>query len=293
LTRGGPASPGAGVHTDPPYGVSYEAQSGKFAEIAGDGKRNDELVALLRAAFQNMAARTLDDAAWYIWHASTTREDFAYAMKEAGLLERQYLVWVKPAAVLGRSDYRWGHEPCFYASKDGHTPAFYGDRTNETVWRVAARTKDGPAGIVGQGTYLQTGQGDGIFLTARPPKGKKARSYRLNLGETMTLATTSAAGTVWEISRDHAAAHPTQKPVELPRRAILNSTKPGQVVLDAFLGSGSTLIAAELTGRRCFGTELDPKYAAVTLDRWARTTEKTPTLDLEAPATRRRSKRGN
>jgi DNA modification methylase len=62
--------------------------------------------------------------------------------------------------------------------------------------------------------------------------------------------------------------HPTQKPVELMRRPILNHTKRGELVYEPFLGSGTTLAAAELTERVCCGMELDPKYVDVIVQRW-------------------------
>lgn len=62
--------------------------------------------------------------------------------------------------------------------------------------------------------------------------------------------------------------HPTQKPIELMRRPILNHLKRGELVYDPFLGSGTTLMAAELTGRVCCGLELDPKYVDVIIERW-------------------------
>jgi len=67
---------------------------------------------------------------------------------------------------------------------------------------------------------------------------------------------------LWEIKRDPTSqyVHPTQKPCELAARAIRNSSQRGDIVLDLCLGSGSTLLAAESLGRRCFGIELDPKY---------------------------------
>jgi len=64
-------------------------------------------------------------------------------------------------------------------------------------------------------------------------------------------------------SKEEKIDHPTQKPVELMRRPILNHTKRGEAIYDPFLGSGTTLIAAELTGRACYGIELDPKYVDV------------------------------
>ncbi|MGA2514600.1 MAG: site-specific DNA-methyltransferase [Candidatus Limnocylindrales bacterium] len=76
---------------------------------------------------------------------------------------------------------------------------------------------------------------------------------------------------VWEIARPaDAPLHPTMKPLPLMERAIANSSKAGDLVLDPFLGSGSTLIACERTGRRCAGIELDPIYVEVTLRRWER-----------------------
>lgn len=58
------------------------------------------------------------------------------------------------------------------------------------------------------------------------------------------------------------------KPVELAERAIENNTRAGDLVLDIFLGSGTILIAAERTGRRCFGMEIDPIYCALAIARW-------------------------
>lgn len=75
--------------------------------------------------------------------------------------------------------------------------------------------------------------------------------------------------TVWELKKEAKNEyHPTQKPIELPERAINNSSKSGDTILDLFGGSGSTLIAAEKTGRRARLMELDPKYCDVIVKRW-------------------------
>jgi DNA modification methylase len=76
---------------------------------------------------------------------------------------------------------------------------------------------------------------------------------------------------VWEIARPtDAPLHPTTKPLALMERAIANSSKAGDLILDPFLGSGSTLIACERTGRICAGIEIDLVYADVALARWER-----------------------
>ena len=80
----------------------------------------------------------------------------------------------------------------------------------------------------------------------------------------------SSESTLWQINRDavHTYNHPTQKPVALAERAIKNSSTREDLVLDLFLGSGTTLIAAEQLGRRCYGMELDPGYCDVIVKRY-------------------------
>lgn len=79
-------------------------------------------------------------------------------------------------------------------------------------------------------------------------------------------------------SSERLGAHPTQKPTELGTRAILDRTEEGNIIGDLFLGSGSTLIAAQKTGRICYGMELDPKYVDVIVKRWEDYTGKTAIL---------------
>ena len=74
---------------------------------------------------------------------------------------------------------------------------------------------------------------------------------------------------VFDVPRPRASAeHPTAKPVELIRRMLANSSREGEVVLDPFCGSGSTLVACELLGRRGYGMDIDPRYCDVAIDRW-------------------------
>jgi len=83
--------------------------------------------------------------------------------------------------------------------------------------------------------------------------------------------------TVWQIAnnnafgnqkREQAFGHGTQRPVELMRRPILNNSRPGAIIYDPFLGSGTTIIAAQMTGRLCYGLELNPAYVDVVVRRW-------------------------
>ena len=87
---------------------------------------------------------------------------------------------------------------------------------------------------------------------------------------------------VWQIKKPHKNdLHPTMKPVDLAQRAIQNSCRPGDAVMDSFGGSGTTLIAAEKTQRRCLMMELEPKYVDVIVRRWELFTGKKATRESD------------
>jgi DNA modification methylase len=88
--------------------------------------------------------------------------------------------------------------------------------------------------------------------------------------------------TLWQIAnkdQDADTVHGTQKPVECMRRPILNNSSPGQAIFEPFMGSGTTLIAAETTGRICYGVELNPTYVDVAVARWQAFTGQAATLE--------------
>lgn len=82
--------------------------------------------------------------------------------------------------------------------------------------------------------------------------------------------------TIWDIDKEKKCdLHPTMKPIELVGRAIQNSSKKDELVLDLFGGSGSTMIACEQLGRKCYMSEIVPHYCDVIIDRWEKFTGKT------------------
>lgn len=268
------------VFTDPPYGISYEAPSGSFEVIKGDELRRGQLAHLLTGAFATAMPHTREDAGWYVWHASATRDEFAKALRDVGLVELGTIIWVKPGMVLGWSDYRWSHEPLLYAARQGVKPAWHGDRTQTTVWRVDARSAKGePATAIGAGVILTTKEGHEIYVSSTAPKGRKVRHVHADQGALLS-SSGGAAEDVWEVGRDNGHGktsttfHPTQKPVELARRAIGNSTQEGEIVLDLFAGSASTIMGAEQLKRCGYAVELDPRYVDVGVRRWQEMTGK-------------------
>jgi DNA modification methylase len=108
---------------------------------------------------------------------------------------------------------------------------------------------------------------------------KKNAPWYGKAGENSTIWSYPSPKFIMGGSNEEKFDHPTQKPVELMRKPILNHTKSGELVYDPFLGSGTTLAAAELTGRVCLGMEIDPKYVDVVVERWQTLTGKKATLE--------------
>ena len=207
--------------TDPPYGVSYDpewrvkaAEEGKLAY----GVSRIGLVANDDRTDWSEAWALFTGNVIYCWSpASSNSIESANALLGSGFDIRNQIIWSKPHFPIGRGDYHYRHELCWYAVRKGQRSNWQGDRTQTTVWEVA-------------------------------------------------------------LDQNVEGGHSTQKPVELSRRPILNHTEPSDGVYDPFLGSGSTLIAAEATNRRCYGLEIEPRYCDVIRVRWEKFTGRTATL---------------
>lgn len=108
---------------------------------------------------------------------------------------------------------------------------------------------------------------------------KKNAPWYGEAGENSTVWDSPSPKFIMGGSDETKFGHPTQKPVELMRRPILNHLKRGDIVYEPFLGSGTTLAAAEITERVCCGIEQDPKYVDVVVKRWQELSGRKATLD--------------
>jgi DNA modification methylase len=108
---------------------------------------------------------------------------------------------------------------------------------------------------------------------------KKNAPWFGKAGENSTIWNSPSPKFIMGSSDEQKFDHPTQKPIDLMRRPILNHLKRGEIVYEPFLGSGTTLAAAEITERVCCGMELDPKYIDVVIQRWQTLSGKQATLD--------------
>lgn len=238
--------------TDPPYNVDY-GDKNKMLNKAGKANRiqktiaNDKMSdadfeAFLTAAFESAYQAMKPGAAFYIWHTDSKGLAFRQALSNAKLTLRDTLVWVKNHFVIGRMDYQQRHEPCLYGWKDGAAHYFVDDRSQSTAIEDA-----------------------GIDYR----KLKKEELLKIVLELTSPRIATTV---IYENKPTRSDIHPTMKPVKLMARLIKNSSKPGQTVLDLFGGSGSTMIACEQLGRKCYTMEFDPKYCDAILARWEKLT---------------------
>jgi DNA modification methylase len=233
------------VWTDPPYNVAYESKNA--GKIKNDNMNDKNFKQFLVDAYTCLFMVMKPGAAIYVAHADKEGLNFRAAFTAAGLKLSGCLIWQKNSMVLGRSDYQWIHEPILYGWKPGAAHHWYGGRKNTTV---VAMGDDSP--------FVQ--QEDG--------------SYSLTIGD--RVFTVSASTTVEEHPSSifyhdrpiRSSEHPTMKPVTLVERMLKHNAKPGDVVVDAFGGSGTTMISAHRLGMSARLMELDPKFCDVIITRW-------------------------
>ncbi len=130
------------VVTDPPYNVAYKGKTKDGLTIQNDEMDSAEYEAFLTQAFKHMREALKDGGSFYVWHASRTQREVENALNAENLIVRQQLIWAKSQMTLGRQDYQWRHEPCFYGWKDGSAHYFTEDRTQTTVLEFKKPTKN-------------------------------------------------------------------------------------------------------------------------------------------------------
>lgn len=130
------------VVTDPPYNVAYEGKTKDALTIKNDSMNDSAFYQFLYDFYTALGAYTKKGGAWYVWHADSEGANFRLAMKNAGIMVKQCLIWVKNSMVMGRQDYQWKHEPCLYGWKEGASHAWYSDRKQTTVMEFDRPTRN-------------------------------------------------------------------------------------------------------------------------------------------------------
>ena len=197
--------------------------------IENDNLQDSEFRDFLSKTFYQVERVLKEGGAFYVWHADTEGLNFRAALLENNLTIKQNLIWVKNQFIMGRQDYQWQHEPCLYGWKEGASHFFTKNRKQATVID------------------------DSINLDLLTKEELKELIQTTILRFDKPLKNTD---------------HPTMKPIPLIERLISNSSRKGEIVLDTFGGSGTTLLASEKLERKCRMIEFDPKYVDVIIERW-------------------------
>lgn len=121
------------VWTDPPYNVAYEGKTADALTIENDSMGDEAFYQFLYDMYSALITVTKPGGAIYVAHADSEGANFREAMKDAGWLLKQCLVWVKQTFAMGRQDYHWRHEPILYGWKPGAAHNWYTDRKQSTV----------------------------------------------------------------------------------------------------------------------------------------------------------------
>ena len=229
------------VFTDPPYNVNYgssmkDSLRHKVSkENAGRKILNDNFES--KEAFQAFLLQSMLSVKphvqgdVYFCMSSSELDTLQSAFREAGGHFSTFIIWVKNTFMIGRSNYQRQYEPILYG---------WFEKTSH-YW----------SGVRRLGDVIRT---EDAFVDASGNVFLKAEDLSLD---------------VWEFPKPtKSKEHPTMKPVALCERGVKNSCRVGDIVLDTFAGSGSTMIACEKQGRRCYMAELSQHYCDVIVQRW-------------------------
>lgn len=248
------------VWTDPPYNVDIGGKNesldradkgnrGKTGAILNDSMGDKEFYNFLLAMYQCVFEQMKPGAPIYVFHADSEGINFRTSFLAAGFKLQSVLSWRKNNFVLSRWDHHPMTEPCLYGWKPGAAHKWYGGRKNSTFIDLG---EESPFQQLPDGRWRVT-VGDAVFVVSGDATVESGASSIIN-----------------EPKPAKSDLHPTMKPVNLIVRQLKNSARRGDIVIDAFGGSGSTMLAADQLQMSARLMELDPAYVDVICRRmWA------------------------
>lgn len=242
------------VFTDPPYNVDYQGSAGNKREgILNDKMSEQAFYRFLVDSLTRMMERT--KGAFYVCMSKGELYNLHPAFIEAGGHYQTIICWVKNTFNLSGGDWQPMYEPILYGWNKKYDRYYAGYRDEPDVWTNLEALK--PVVDADGNTVIKLG----MF------------TLKINGKVTGTVSRKRDITDIWEEKKpSRSDEHPTMKPVKLCSKAIRASSERGAIVLDPFGGSGSTLIAAERTQRKCYMMELDPRYIDVIIKRYENVT---------------------
>ena len=214
--------------SDPPYGIEYDPKLPKYGMI-----KNDD-------TFLNFIplAKKYTNGFFMIWSGYQVIDEWLKRIKKSFEKITNMIIWHKGGGGLGDCT-----------------------KTLATDYEIAL--------VVHRGNSIQSSRGSAIWEYQKDVKKEFVRKAKKKVLQDL-MEHIIDGESFWKVKKDNTATylHPTQKPVEINEKALLNFTKKGDFVCDFFTGSGSNLIACENMGRKFRGMELDTKYMQVIVERW-------------------------
>lgn len=238
---------------DPPYNVAYESKLA--GSIKNDSMSNAAFKEFLLGFYRCSFAVMKPGAAIYVAHADSEGINFRSGLIEAGFQLKTCLMWVKNALVLGRGDFHYRHEPILYGIKPGAKRAWFGGRKQTTLQEMG----DCPAFEKMEDGRYAVRNGDTVLYVDGAATVEEVPSTLLHFHKPQ-----------------RSAMHPTMKPVALWERLTRNNARANDIIIDAFGGSGTTMVTAERLGMCSRSMEFDPKFVDVICVRYAQYTGRVP-----------------
>lgn len=236
------------VLTDPPYNVARNADQYGM-EVANDKMNQSAFELFIYNSFKVLFDNAEPGCPVYVFHADTNGDIFRQQFKAAGFHLSQVLIWYKDHFVQGRSDYQWRHEPILYGWPSN--PILTDPILLQKFFKwleLEKQIKRAPVVYDKNHEPLLYGWKTGA---KRPWESDRAQHTVMNFPKPLVNE-----------------RHPTAKPVGLLEYYIHNSSREDDLIADSFLGSGSTLIAADNLGRVCYGMDIVPKLIDDTISAW-------------------------
>lgn len=241
------------VFTDPPYNVDYGGEQSPIWKQNIKKIKNDNLTPEGWKSFCEKIALIINEftkGVIYICHAPNGDGRIMAMYLDNVFHWSASIIWKKDRLIPGRAHFQRTYEPIWYGWVKEGEHNNQDDRTETDVWEEMKNIK---SSFDGEYTTIKF-QGYQVKIKGKAEGFIKRKRQKIDF---------------WQFDRPFKNdLHPTMKPVALVENAIINSSKNNNIILDLFLGSGSTLIACEKTNRICYGMELDEKYCDVIIARW-------------------------
>lgn len=226
--------------TDPPDKVDEETD--------GPTALPDENFAgFLLDGFVTILSMLEPGASIYVCHNDLNGLNFRASFKSSGFFLSRVIIWDRGVMGRAKSDYGFSHDAVLYGWKPGAKHKWLADKKQKSVMEIS----DKAFSDNGDGSYTVHIDGQAFVITGKDIKAEPVE-----------------ASVIRYARKKSDAPHPAIKPVEMVKRHIENSCPKGGTVFDPFCGSGTTIIACEMTGRAARCAEINPIYADMAVKRW-------------------------